>query len=94
MVTSIAQADDELNLHLRTRAEIAPGSDRFREVIEPVAWEAKQTAIVICDMWNDHYCRNAARRVTEMAPTMNEVIRKARARFWGQPSVARRMNIV
>jgi len=75
---SVAQADDVLHLQARTRAEIPPGSDRFREVIEPAEWDAKQTAIVICDMWNDHYCRNAARRVAEMAPTMNQVLKKAR----------------
>lgn len=79
VVANIAQASDGLNLHLRTRAEVAPGSDRFREVTETAQWDAKQTAIVICDMWNDHYCRNAARRVAEMAPRMNEVLKKARA---------------
>ncbi|MDP6443601.1 MAG: hypothetical protein QF805_07385, partial [Pirellulaceae bacterium] len=31
-------------------------------------------------MWNDHYCRNAARRVAEMAPRMNRVISAARQR--------------
>lgn len=43
-----------------------------------MTWKANQTAIVICDMWNDHYCRNAARRVAEMAPRMNAVLNKAR----------------
>ena len=78
VMANIAQANDALSLHLRTRAEVAPGSDRFREVTNPAQWDAKQTAIVICDMWNDHYCRNAARRVAEMAPRMNEVLKKAR----------------
>ncbi|MDA0282139.1 MAG: isochorismatase family protein [Planctomycetota bacterium] len=67
-----------LSLRLRPRAEVAPGSGQFREVTNPAVWNAKETAIVICDMWNNHYCRNAARRVAEMAPRMNEVIRRAR----------------
>jgi nicotinamidase-related amidase len=43
------------------------------------SWSAPQTAIIICDMWNGHYCKNAARRVTEMVPAMNAVLHKARS---------------
>src|SRR5262249_41503318 len=39
-----------------------------------------KTAIVICDMWDRHWCAGASRRVAEMAPRMNEVIKAARAR--------------
>jgi nicotinamidase-related amidase len=31
-------------------------------------------------MWDDHWCKSAARRVTEMAGPLNEVIKAARAR--------------
>lgn len=72
------EAHEVLHLNLRTRAEVSPDSDRYREVTTPAKWNAKETAIVICDMWNDHYCRNAALRVAEMAPRMNDVIKKAR----------------
>ena len=74
----MARADEYLTLNLRSRQEVAPNSGRFRAVTEPATWKASETAIVICDMWNNHYCRNAARRVAEMAPRMNEVITKAR----------------
>ena len=74
----MARADEDLTLNLRSRREVAPNSGRFRAVTEPATWKASETAIVICDMWNNHYCRNAARRVAEMAPRMNEVITKAR----------------
>jgi nicotinamidase-related amidase len=39
-----------------------------------------KVAIVICDMWDSHWSRGAAERVTEMAPRMNDVIRAARER--------------
>jgi nicotinamidase-related amidase len=29
-------------------------------------------------MWDDHHCKSAAARVTEMAPTMNEALKEAR----------------
>ena len=38
----------------------------------------KETAIVVCDMWNEHWCKGATSRVAEMAPRMNQVISKAR----------------
>jgi type 1 glutamine amidotransferase/nicotinamidase-related amidase len=67
-----------LQLNFRRQVETAPGSGRWHTVAQPGRWEAAQTAVVICDMWNDHYCRNAAQRVGEMAPRMNEVIKAAR----------------
>ena len=41
---------------------------------------AAETALLICDMWDDHTCRGAAERVAEMAPRMNEVAKAARDR--------------
>ncbi|MCP5120512.1 MAG: cysteine hydrolase family protein [bacterium] len=41
-------------------------------------WDAKKTAIVIVDMWDDHHCKSAARRVTEMAPHLNQTVKAAR----------------
>jgi nicotinamidase-related amidase len=44
-----------------------------------VEWDAARTAIIVCDMWDDHYCKSAAQRVKEMAPRMNAVLTAARA---------------
>lgn len=77
---SAAQAGEVLGIHLRRQVETAAGSGEYRAVVESVKWEAAKTAIVICDMWDDHYCRASARRVAEMAPRMNEVIAAARKR--------------
>jgi nicotinamidase-related amidase len=61
-----------LTLRARSRSE-----DGVRE--ETLRWKAAETAIIICDMWDNHYCQNAARRVTAMAPRMNHVLAAARA---------------
>lgn len=42
-------------------------------------WKVAETAIVICDMWDNHWCASAAERVDAMAPVMNRVISAARA---------------
>ena len=31
-------------------------------------WDPAKTAIIICDMWDQHWCRGATRRVGELAP--------------------------
>lgn len=41
-------------------------------------WDPRQTAIIVCDMWDLHHCKRAVERVVEMAPRMNEVLNKAR----------------
>lgn len=75
-----AGAGEQIEWVFRSQRETAPDSGKFHTETRPQAWDAGKTAVVICDMWNDHYCRNAARRVAEMAPRMNEVITEARSR--------------
>jgi hypothetical protein len=72
------RGEEALSLQLRRRVESSPGSGEYRVAVEAASWRPQQTAIVVCDMWDDHYCRASARRVAEMAPRMNEVISAAR----------------
>ena len=66
-------ADAPLQLTLRSRTESG--------VAEKHAdWDPKKTALIICDMWDDHWCTSAARRVAEMAGPLNETVKAARAR--------------
>jgi nicotinamidase-related amidase len=66
-------------LHLRSRQEVAPQSGRYHAITRPQQWQSSETAIVVCDMWNSHTCPNAAMRVGQMAPRMNEVLKAARS---------------
>ena len=45
---------------------------------ETLRWKPAETAIIVCDMWDNHYCQKAARRVQAMAPRMNLVIKASR----------------
>jgi len=54
-------------------------SGEFDVVERDVDWEATETAIIVCDMWEDHPCKMAAHRVGVMAPEMNRVISAARS---------------
>jgi nicotinamidase-related amidase len=67
-----------LRLNLRTRVETFKGSGVWGEVTIQKEFPVAETAILICDMWNKHWCRGATERVTAMAPKMNSVIKAAR----------------
>ena len=54
------------------------GSDSFTLITETQQWDAAKTAIIICDMWDQHWCKGASERVSEMAPHMNSVLNIAR----------------
>jgi nicotinamidase-related amidase len=43
-------------------------------------WDPKKTAFVVCDMWDDHWCKGAAARVGELAGPMNRLLAEARRR--------------
>lgn len=77
MTLDAMTADDDLQLNLRSR--VKSGGD-YSRVEKKVAWPAKQTALIICDMWDDHWCKSAARRVGEMAGPLNAAVKAARAK--------------
>lgn len=68
----------KLRLHLRERKEEPKGTTKVVE--RTVDWDVAETAIIICDMWDDHFCKLAAQRVGVMAPRMNQVLTAARDR--------------
>ncbi len=65
------------SLRLNTRKQVKAG-DNFVSKTEVTKWDAKKTAVVICDMWSNHWCASATGRVREMAPRMNAVVEAAR----------------
>jgi nicotinamidase-related amidase len=71
-------ADSDLHLTLRTRANSDGKSVASEE--KKTTWPAKKTALIICDMWDDHWCKGAAARVGELAGPMNEMVKQARSR--------------
>lgn len=80
LAATAASAAEPLWLPMRLRVETARGSGEWRIEEKRVAWDPSRTAIVVCDMWDRHWCEGATRRVAEMAPRMNEVLKEARAR--------------
>ena len=64
-------------LRLDGRRRVAQ-SGKVSAVQQTMQWRADQTAVIVCDMWDDHYCRNSVRRMEAMIPKMNRVLAAAR----------------
>jgi len=69
-----------VTLHLRSRVELFKGSGVWDEIVIEKAFPITQTAVLLCDVWDDHWCSAAARRVDALAPRIDAVIRRARAK--------------
>jgi len=69
-----------LKLKLRSRVEAFKGSGAWQEVRFEHSVPVAATAILICDMWDDHWCRGAASRVEVLARKMAPLIERARER--------------
>ena len=76
-VASRPKVPGQLRLTLRERKE--SGNKQVTVSERTVGWAAAETAIIVCDMWDDHYCKSAAQRVGVMVPRMNEVLTHARS---------------
>jgi nicotinamidase-related amidase/type 1 glutamine amidotransferase len=79
-LTPALGAADPITLTARYRVANPADLGGFEVKEKSLTWEPKQTAIVICDMWDKHWCGGATQRVGEMAPRMNAVVAEARAK--------------
>jgi nicotinamidase-related amidase len=67
-----------LQLPLRSRVQTFKGSSIWDEVYINKEFPIAATAIVICDMWDKHWCQGATERCEAIAIKMNEVVKTAR----------------
>lgn len=67
-----------LSLDLRTRVQPFKGRDVWQEVVLQEQLPADKTAILICDMWDKHWCQNATTRCDALAHKMAPIVDAAR----------------
>ncbi len=74
-------AENRLDLKLR-RDELARenGFAVWRTIITDTTWDPSQTALVLCDIWDSHWCRGAVERLNALTPRMNDVVTACRDR--------------
>ena len=79
LVAQVSCAGDiSEGLPFTTQFRVKDDQDRWRIAQQQMQVVPEETAVVICDMWDTHTCKNAALRVAEMAPRMNKVVNKLR----------------
>ena len=74
----LKHSSDQWRFQLRFRTETSAGSGRFHTLTKEETWEPKRTAIIVCDVWDAHHSINAVRRVEELAPRIDQVLKYAR----------------
>ena len=68
-----------MNLELRTRVQPFRASSAWTEADFEQSFPNPNSAIIITDMWDKHWCRGATERVGEIARKMEPLLQKARA---------------
>ncbi|HKE29516.1 MAG TPA: hypothetical protein VKB88_44505 [Bryobacteraceae bacterium] len=68
------------SLKLRTRVELYKGSGAWREAAVEEPFVPSSAALILCDMWDHHWCRSAEARVEVLARRIAPVIELARLR--------------
>lgn len=70
----------EITVNLRSRVEVFKGTSDWREVQVAQPLTVEKTAVVICDMWDRHWCSGATARVGGLVTRMEPFLEAARER--------------
>jgi hypothetical protein len=70
----------QLSVNLRTRLELFKGSGEWDEVTVRKDCATAETAILLCDVWDKHWCRSATRRCEALALKIARVVETVRAK--------------
>jgi nicotinamidase-related amidase len=68
----------EITVDLRSRVEAFKGTGEWREVQLQQTMPVEQMAVIICDMWDRHWCRGATGRVNGLVQRMEPFLEAAR----------------
>ena len=69
-----------IDLRAQTLSQGENGRNEWQAEIEAVAWKVDKTALLLCDVWNNHHCVAAVERLEVMIPRMSEVVTELRNR--------------
>ena len=70
----------QLRLRIQTLVQDALGYSQWQTVQSDRTWAWAHTALLLCDVWDAHWCRGARERLDAMIPRMDAVVRAVRER--------------
>lgn len=79
-VTVSSAADNTLKITSQKRTVTAGKVVPGKVVLSEVNLDPKKTLVIVCDMWDDHWCKSAAQRCGELAKQADPVLRACRDR--------------
>jgi nicotinamidase-related amidase len=68
----------DITVNLRSRVEMFKGSGEWREVRLQQSLALEKTGVLICDMWDRHWCRGATERVNGLVRRIAPFLETAR----------------
>jgi nicotinamidase-related amidase len=68
------------HLPLRSRVELFRGSNQWSEVSLDYAFDPAKSAVIVCDMWDKHWCGGANVRVAALVKKLEPLLETARAK--------------
>lgn len=71
--------DAVLSMPVRSRSETSPGSGVWQVTTALREVNARETALILCDMWDRHWCEGANRREALLLDRMVPFIERVRA---------------
>jgi len=77
--SNLASQGGRFRLPLRTQVQAFKGSNLWQAARLEHEFSTRETAVVICDMWDKHWCAGANQRVGELAHKMEPVLEAGRA---------------
>jgi nicotinamidase-related amidase len=80
LLASAQSSGQEAQVKLRSRVQPFKGSSEWQEVSVEHRIHPSRAALVICDMWDHHWCKGAEDRVGTLAAKMAPVIDRLRER--------------
>jgi nicotinamidase-related amidase len=76
-ISPTSSTDDHQRFRVHLRSRDHSDGDPVQRRAE---WDATRTAVIVSDMWDNHWCKSAAKRVGELAPALNRTLHAARAK--------------
>lgn len=73
-----AAAQGSVHIDLRSRAIVFPGTGKWDAVTEAYEFNPNKAAIIVCDMWDKHWCRGATQRVGLLVERLQPFLDDAR----------------
>src|SRR4051794_36138260 len=68
-----------LKLTERSRKPVDEAGKVLEVIEKPVEWAPSETALIICDMWDAHWCKSATTRTGQIAPRIDKLAKTLRA---------------